>query len=133
MSDFALDATTTCGLIIDVQERFMSAIPSIAPDASTGRSLGVLASGLSLLGVPQVITEQVPDKLGATLPHLSAAADGARCLAKTTFSCMDDPAIRDCLGATHAETVIVAGIEARVRLINRSGFAHARLPRVRCR
>lgn len=115
MRDFDLDPATACGLIIDVQERFVPAIPAIGPDGSALKPLTNLIAGLALLDVPLVISEQVPDKLGPTIEPVRAAAPAATpVLAKQHFSCLDDAALRDAINATAAEVVIVAGIEAHV-------------------
>lgn len=112
--DFDLHPDDAQLLVIDVQERFLSAIPSIAAEAAVGRTLGILAAGCRLLGLPALLTEQVPEKLGPTLVHLRAAASEAPVHAKTTFSCGDDPALLAAIAEHDRPAVIVAGIEAHV-------------------
>jgi nicotinamidase-related amidase len=101
-------------LCIDIQDRFQAAIPDIAADRALGRRAGQLLAGATLLGVPRLISEQVPDKLGATLPHLRAAAGDAPVLAKRHFSCVEDPGIRAHLDRHADATVVIAGIEAHI-------------------
>ena len=112
-----LDLTTANAtvLAIDVQERFVPAIPSIAEDQPVGRAIRTLLAGATLLDLPVVISEQYPKGLGVTLPWLRAAAPKAEIAAKTHFSCLDDPALRARLvDATPRTHVIIAGIEAHV-------------------
>lgn len=112
--DFDLHPDDTQLLLIDVQERFIGAIPSIAADAAVGRMLGILAAGCALLRVPTLISEQVPEKLGPTLVHLRSAASEAVIRSKAAFSCGDDPALLDALAERERPAVVVAGIEAHV-------------------
>lgn len=111
---FALTTATTAVLLIDVQERFLPAIPGIAPDQECGRACAILLAGATLLGVPVTISEQYPKGLGPTLPHLLAAAPGATRLDKTHFSCGDDPGLAGHLARQNRHHVVVAGIEAHV-------------------
>ena len=114
MSDFDIGVDESLCLTIDIQERFASAIPAIAPDAECGRAAATLLRGCTLLEVPVVISEQVPDKLGATLPHLREAAPTATVHAKQAFSCGDDPHLRDAIASAERQHLIVCGIEAHV-------------------
>ena len=112
--DFDLHPDDAQLLLIDVQERFLGAIPSIAADQPVGRMLGILAAGCGLLQVPTLISEQVPDKLGPTLVHLRSAAVGPRVMAKATFSCGDDQALLAAIAEADRPAVVVAGIETHV-------------------
>lgn len=116
MPHFQCTADNSLLLIIDVQERFVSAIPDIAPEAGVGQALATLCAGCSLLGVPSVITRQYPKGLGDTLPHLRAIepAAGSTGGDKTHFSVLDDEALRHVLADSERDVVIVAGIEAHV-------------------
>lgn len=111
---FSPTAADTSVLLIDVQERFLPAIPDIAPDRECGRTCGILLAGATLLGVPVTISEQYPKGLGQTLPHLLAAAPQATRLDKTHFSCGDDAALAGHLARQNRRHVVVAGIEAHV-------------------
>jgi nicotinamidase-related amidase len=115
MDRFDLHPASTAGLVIDVQERFLTAVPSIAADQPVGRRLHQLLAGLRLLHIPLLLSEQYPQGLGATLPAISAAAgDGHAVAAKTHFSCIDDPALKQRFADMPHSHVIVAGIEAHV-------------------
>lgn len=113
--DFDLHADDAQLLLIDIQERFAGAIPSIADGQPVGRALAVLAAGCALLRVPTIISEQVPEKLGPTLVHLrGAAGNAATTLPKASFSCGDDPTLLEAIAAAERPSVIVAGIETHV-------------------
>lgn len=112
---FALNPTTSTLLVIDVQERFLPAIPAIAADQPVGRQIGILAQAARLLDVRTLISEQYVKGLGPTLPAvLEAAGDEAERWEKTHFSCLDDPALGERLTNPLPSHVILAGIETHV-------------------
>lgn len=99
-------------LIVDVQER-------LAPAIHDGERISAHCVWLSDLaariGVPVVVTEHFPDKIGATVPALRDASvrAAARVVSKTHFSAQAD----GCLDGTEVERrrqVIVCGMEAHV-------------------
>jgi len=115
MSPFVFDPTDCAVLLIDVQERFLPVIPAIVPEAACGRACRQLLAGAGLLGLPVIISEQYPKGLGATLPHLLAAAPAdAMRIEKMHFSCVEDPAFSRHLDHLDPAVVVVAGIEAHV-------------------
>lgn len=119
MDRLDLTAANTTILAIDVQERFVPAIPSIAESAPVGRAIRTLLAGAALLELPTVISEQYPKGLGATLPWLMAARPGAEVFAKTHFSCVDDPVLKRRLVDDHPRThVVICGIEAHVCVLS---------------
>lgn len=111
---FDLDAAGSALLVIDVQERFLPAIPGIAADQPVGRNCGILLAAARLLAVPAIISEQYPKGLGATLPHLVAAHPEARRLAKTHFSCAGDAALLAAIEGLQRPQLVLCGIEAHV-------------------
>src|SRR5690606_9598182 len=97
-------------LVVDVQQR-------LAPAIEDGRS--VVANCVWLmrlaerLGVPTVVTEHCPDKIGHSLDAVLEAAAGVQVVHKRRFSALAD----GCLGGTAVagrEDVIVCGTEAHV-------------------
>ena len=101
-------------LLIDVQEKFQSAIPAIAADQPVGRNCRILVEGARAVGVQVVVSEQYPKGLGATLPHLAEALGAVPRLAKSHFSCCGDAALAAAIEATHASWWILCGVEAHV-------------------
>ena len=65
-------------------------------------------------GMPVVFTEQVPQKLGATVPELLSLAPGARQFGKTAFSALADDGIRDAIRAMDIEHLILCGLETSI-------------------
>lgn len=101
-------------LLIDVQERFLSAIPAIAPDQPVGRNCRILIDGARAVGVQVLASEQYPKGLGPTMPHLAEALGAQARPAKTHFSCCGDPAIAAEIERAHRAWWILCGVEAHV-------------------
>lgn len=76
-----------------------------------------LARGAALLGVPTLVSEQNPKGLGATVAGILASAAGARVLGKTTFSCAADAAIMEAIRGLDRGTVVLAGVEAHICIL----------------
>ncbi len=117
MDRFDLTRINSSVLLVDMQERFMPVIPAMAPDQFCGRGAQLLLAGSALLDLPTLITEQYPKGLGPTLPHLLAVAPHATVVAKTHFSCLDDPQLKQRFSDDQRTHVIVAGVEAHVCIL----------------
>lgn len=118
MGNLAFAAADSALLLIDVQERFLPAIPAVGEDQPVGRALRQLLAAAKLLAVPTLITEQYPKGLGETLPYLRAAHPEAERLPKMHFSCADDPALRARIDALHRPTLVLCGIETHVCVLH---------------
>lgn len=106
-----VNASTSLGLIVDVQERLFPVMHE--PDILK-RKLVTLIEGFKLLDVPFYVSEQYPRGLGTTVDDVAAASAGIVPLEKMEFSCMANAAIRSKLLEDDERTIIVAGIEAHV-------------------
>jgi nicotinamidase-related amidase len=73
-----------------------------------------LARGMRALEVPVVWMEQIPDKMGPTLPRLAAALEGLAPIAKTAFSCGGSEPFMAELERLGRPQVALAGIETHV-------------------
>jgi len=99
-------------LVIDVQEKLVKLVEHSTEILC---SMQKAIKGCQLLGLPIVITEQYPQGLGGTLPGLmSYFGDNPRVFHKTTFSCMQDPTIKQAILDLPVKQWIVIGIEAHV-------------------
>ncbi len=97
-------------LIVDVQERLA---PSIHAGERVAANCAWLAGVAQRVGVPVVVTEHFPEKIGATLEVVKAATADARYVTKRCFSAQAD----GCLVDTEVDArrqVIVCGTEAHV-------------------
>ena len=97
-------------LIIDVQTRLA---PAIHDSQRVVEHCIWLAGVAARVGVPVVVTEHFPAKIGETVPELKAATVDARYVTKEFFSAKAD----GCLSGTAIEErqqVVVCGTEAHV-------------------
>jgi len=98
-------------LVVDVQERLL---PHIHGGAAVADRCRCLISGCRELGLPIVVTEQNPGKLGSTVPTVAGALpEQAPVYDKTRFSAMIEP-VRAHLQGWGRDTVLVCGIETHV-------------------
>jgi len=102
-----LAAETSSLLLIDLQARLM---PVIAGGEAVVLNAARLASAARRLGVPLLVTEQNPQKLGATVPPLAPGA--GELVEKMAFDACREPGFAARLAPGHA--VVVAGVEAHV-------------------
>lgn len=114
MPAYTLAPDATGLLIIDMQDRFLSAIPAIAADGACGRNVAILANAMRLLRIPTIVSEQYPKGLGKTVPWVANACPDAVVAEKTHFSCCDDEALMLCLDRQARRTLILCGIETHV-------------------
>lgn len=99
-------------LLVDMQERLQ---PLIHDDARLRAKARALARGCQMLDVPVYVTEQYPKGLGPTVPELREVVEAAGgVLEKTAFSCVGDPSIRARVEASGRRSVLLAGVEAHV-------------------
>lgn len=99
------------GLIIDIQEKLF---PVIAENESLLTRCKILLEGLSILGIQTVFTQQYTKGLGSTLPEITSLYPDFRYIEKSSFSCPDDPGYKSILEESGRNTVIIAGIESHV-------------------
>jgi nicotinamidase-related amidase len=73
-----------------------------------------LIKGFKILNLPVIFTEQIPQKLGQTLPQIAAELDGITPIAKESFSCWDERNFKEQLEALSRRHVVLLGIETHV-------------------
>lgn len=104
--------TANCVLVlIDLQERLVGAMHEQGRLVDQTRRL---LSGVTTLGVPVIVSEQVPEKLGPTIPDLASLLPGWAPIPKSTFSCMGEPVFVERLRESGRGTILLAGIETHV-------------------
>lgn len=107
--------SNTALLLVDVQEKL---VPLVERTVELLSAIQKVIRGFQILGIPIVVTEQYPQGLGQTVP-------GIRCMlgenqvyhAKTAFSCVGDPKIKEMLLEMPQQQWIVIGIEAHVCIL----------------
>ena len=106
-----INLETTAMLLVDVQERLF---PHIDNNTALGLRLEILLKGLGVLEVPIFCNQQYTEKLSVTLPSLFSLLASKEVYEKRAFSCCDNPDILEVLKQSNAKTVILAGIETHV-------------------
>ncbi len=98
-------------LCLDLQAPFLGAMPA---GNRVLKRCQFAVSAARGLGIPVAYTEQVPQKLGSTVPELLALTPGAPQYGKTTFSAFADDGIRDALREYDLDHLILCGLETPV-------------------
>lgn len=97
-------------VLIDLQERLLSAIPSASRLVA---DVAALAAAAQTLGVPIDVTEQVPEKLGSTVPTLQPFASQRS--PKQQFSAVPALNLGSALERTDGrDRIVLAGVETHV-------------------
>ena len=109
---FKLDAEKAVLVVIDIQERLVSAMPQDIY-LRMRDTVGMLVDGAKLLNVPLITTEQYPKGIGHTVPELADACSGT-IVEKVSFGCCGEPNFMSALKQTGRSQVIVTGMEAHV-------------------
>lgn len=103
-----LDRSRSLLLVVDLQAKLLPLIPS---HASIVWNAGRLLSGASALSVPHLVTEQYPEKLGATVPLGDALITAS---SKRMFSCRECNTPLADFWTRGMRQVLICGIETHV-------------------
>ena len=106
-----LEIDSTVLMIVDVQGKLAQAM---FDRERLFDGLVRLARGARALGLPVLLTEQNPARMGGTIPELGEALGAITPLAKMSFGCGADPGCAQALAAARRRQVLLAGIEAHV-------------------
>lgn len=102
-----LDRDDSVLVVVDAQPGFL---PAGAADEAVAR-IGWLVAVARVLGIPVVVTEEEPERHGATDPRIGIAGDAFR---KPTFGLASSPEILAAVEATGRRTAVVVGAETDV-------------------
>ncbi|MDF1543944.1 MAG: hydrolase [bacterium] len=97
--------------VIDVQGKLAALMQK---HESLFTNVNRMIKAANVLDIPIVWTEQIPDKLGETVPEIKKNLDPDSLLTKTTFSCCGGPGFNERLQELGRNQVLVTGIEAHV-------------------
>lgn len=78
------------------------------------RQLGILIDGCTELSVPIIWAEQLPDKLGGTVPELCEKLTGLEPMPKSSFGCCEDLQIAKAIRDSRRWQILLCGIETHV-------------------
>lgn len=101
----------TAALFIDFQEKL---VPAISGNEEIVRKSGILAQGLTEVGVPFAVSQQYTKGLGETVSAIANAIDSFQYMEKNTFSCFQCEEIADWVKAQSKKTILICGVEAHI-------------------
>jgi nicotinamidase-related amidase len=107
-----LDAQQAVLVVVDLQEAFRA--PIFEFEKITART-AIVIEAAKLLGVPILVTEQVPAKLGATVDEIKRALpESVEPIGKSAFSAGGAPGFVAALERLMRRQIILCGIESHV-------------------
>lgn len=110
--NYHLSREITGLLVVDVQEKLMSQVENAC---EVIYRMQQVIKGFQILRLPIVVTEQYPKGLGSTIPVLKECLGHEQhYFTKTTFSCLEEPSIKEHILSLLLDYWVVIGIEAHV-------------------
>ena len=100
--------------VIDVQERLF---PRVAGWERVLERLQLAIRGAGIFGIPVLVTEQNPRGLGATVPEVARTLPACGPAAKMSFSAFDCPDFAGRVSSSGRGTLILAGIETHICIL----------------
>ncbi len=106
-----LTADNTVLVLVDVQGNLAQAMHE---KELLFENIQKLIKGCQTLKVPIIWAEQIPEKLGPTIPEIATLLSNNTPIAKSCFSCFQHPGIKEAMTQTNRKQVMLAGIETHV-------------------
>ncbi len=106
-----LKQDNTVLVVIDVQGNLAQAMYN---KENLFENLKRAIRGAKALKMPVLWLEQIPEKLGPTLPEIAELLDSITPISKFTFSSCDTPEFVQALEATGRKQVLITGIESHI-------------------
>ncbi len=111
-SDISLLDRNECLLIlVDIQKSMLNLC--LEPER-VAQTAALLIDFARIVGIPVLLTEQNPLKLGKFLPELTEKLPDQTVMSKVEFSCFENEAIRDKVYQSGRKIILLAGIETHV-------------------
>ena len=104
-------SSDTVALVIDIQEKLF---PHINNHDRLLSNCKVLLSGLNVLDIPIVATEQYPKGLGSTINDISGLIKNFSPIEKLSFSCCGEKKFLNALQGHGKRNILIFGIETHV-------------------
>ncbi len=122
MTTLLTDPADTRLLIIDCQAKL---VPHVHEGEQVVAQCASLVGAAGVLGIPVLLSEHYPEGLGHTVPELRTLVTDDQVLRKDWFSCAAEPGVRERLLDDPRRTLVVAGMEAHVCVMQTALDAHA--------
>ena len=78
------------------------------------KNIQAMIKGANILEIPIVWTEQVPEKIGNTVPEIAQLLKDQQPIEKVSFSCFPNRRFKETLTALNRKQIVVVGIETHV-------------------
>jgi len=106
-----LKMNDTALIIVDVQGKLATLMHE---NDELFDNLARITRGAWILGLPILWNEQLPDKLGPTIPQITEILTGMEPMVKKSFSCCGNDEFKNKLKASNCHQVLLTGIETHV-------------------
>jgi nicotinamidase-related amidase len=73
-----------------------------------------LIQGAKVFHLPIIVTEQIPEKLGPTIPEVDELLAGIEKIPKETFSCCENNAFMEAFDKANRKQILLCGIESHI-------------------
>jgi hypothetical protein len=97
--------------VIDIQEKLF---PHIDKNKNLQANCEILISGLNILNIPLVVSEQYPKGLGPTIKDISRLITDFDPIEKLSFSCCGERRFLELIHEYGKRNIIICGIETHV-------------------
>ena len=107
----SLNTDNAVFVLIDIQGKLAELMTD---KEATLDALETLITAMHILDIPILWTEQLPEKLGSTIPRLQSLLTDEHPIAKSSFSCWGSDDFQAALAGTGRRQVLLAGIETHI-------------------
>jgi nicotinamidase-related amidase len=98
-------------VIIDIQVSLYQAMQN--RESILVNALKII-KGANVFSLPIIVTEQIPEKLGQTIPAITQALENSETISKDSFSCWGNNHFQERIKAFGRRDIIILGIESHV-------------------
>lgn len=98
-------------IVIDIQDKLFQAMHD---KENLFVNAAKTIKGAKVFDLPIIVTEQIPEKLGQTIPDISRELGDIECIAKESFSCWENNRFQEKLKSLNHRNIIIIGIESHI-------------------
>lgn len=112
-----LTPENTLLIVIDVQGNLARVV---AGSESAIQAVARLVRGMGLLEIPVLLTAQVPEKIGHTIPEIASLLPNQEDLSRVHFSIWQDEGVQKAIRSSGRRQLLLCGFEAHICLYQSS-------------
>lgn len=112
-----LTPENTLLIVIDVQGNLARVV---SESENAIRAVSQLVQGAGLLDIPVILTAQVPEKIGHTIPEIAGLLPDQTDLPRVYFSIWQDAAVQQAIRSSGRRQLLLCGFEAHICLYQSS-------------